>query len=105
MKTKIIAKTILKILQWILHIALLLAILFFMWLLHEIMVYEEHYRMIGEYVISYENMDVCKMICFVFMILNLSISVISRFYNKVFSVIHFLLAQFGIIYFCWLLLV
>ena len=99
-------KILLKILSWIFHIALLLWVVFMMWICHDL-VYDERYMMFdaASKVIVYSDMDVCKTICFFFLILNLSVSLVSKRYNKVFFVIHFLLAQFNIFYFCWLLTV
>lgn len=95
-------KIFLKILSWVFHIALLLCMALFMWISHFI-IYDDFYQEMSIYIIDFSNMDLFKMLWAFWVILNISIAAIARFYNKVFSVIHFLLSQFSIVYFCWLL--
>ena len=95
-------KNLLKILSWGFHIALLLCMVLFMWISHFI-IYDDFYQEMSIYIIDFSNMDLFKMLWAFFVILNISIAAIARFYNKAFSVIHFLLSQFSIVYFCWLL--
>lgn len=96
------SKNILKILSWVFHIALLLCILFFMWFAH-IVAYSDFYLMDSAYIMDFSNVVLFKIMWAFFVVANISIATIARFYNKVFSVIHFLLSQFSIVYFCWLL--
>lgn len=93
---------ILKILSWVFHIALLILILFFMCVSHAV-IYDDFYLQESVHIIDFSRMDAFKMIWAFWVISNITIAAIARFYNKVFSVIHFLLSQFSIIYFCWLL--
>lgn len=102
MPKKTYIKNILKLLLWVFHIALLLCILFFMWISH-IVIYDDFYQEMSVYIIDFSNMDLFKTFWAFWVISNISISAITRFYNKVFSVIHFILSQFSIVYFCWLL--
>ena len=102
MLKKISIKKILKILSWIIHIVLLLYMLFFMWFAH-IIAYKDFYLMDSAYIMNFSNVVVFKLFWAFLVISNISIAAIARFYNKAFSVIHFLLSQFSIVYFCWLL--
>lgn len=97
-------KNILKILSWLFHIALLLFTVLFMWLSH-FAIYDVFYAQMSVYIIDYSNMDFLKMLWAFWVVSNISVAAIARIYNKVFSVIHFLLSQFSIFYFCWLLTV
>ena len=99
---KINFKMIWKILSWIAHIVLLLCMAFFMWMSH-VIIYDDFYQTMSIYIIDFSNMDFFKTAWAFWVISNIVIAVIARFYNKVFSVIHFLLSQFSIVYFCWLL--
>ena len=102
MQTRNNAKRILKILSWVFHTSLLLCTLFFMWFAH-IIAYSDFYLMDSAYIMDFSNVVFFKIIWAFFVIANISIAAIARFYNKMFSVVHFLLSQFGIVYFCWLL--
>lgn len=99
---KINFKMIWKILSWVFHIALLLWTVFMMWMSH-VIIYDDFYQTMSIYIIDFSNMDFFKTAWAFWVISNIVIAVIARFYNKVFSVIHFLLSQFSIVYFCWLL--
>jgi len=102
MLKKTYIKNTLKILSWVFHIVLLILILFFMYVSHAV-IYDDFYVQESVYIIDFSRMDTFKMIWAFWVISNITIAAIARFYNKVFSVIHFLLSQFSIIYFCWLL--
>ena len=96
------SKNVLKVLSWVFHIALLLCMVLFMWISHFI-IYDDYYQEMSIYVIDFSNMDLFKTLWAFFVIVNISIAAITRFYNKLFSIIHFVLSQFSIVYFCWLL--
>ncbi len=86
----------------VIHILLLCFIVFYMWLFFALGPYDYRFDYSMK-VIDYMRMDFYKLLWFFGVSINTIIAVIAKKYSKAFYIIHMILAQLCIAYFCWLL--
>ncbi len=86
----------------VIHILLLCFIVFYMWLFVVVGPYDHRFDYSMK-VVDYMNMDILRIIWFFGVSINTIIAVIAKKYSKAFYIIHMILAQLCIVYFCWLL--
>ena len=94
-------KKIIKIIANIVHIAILLSVVFFMWFTH-VLIYDDFYPL-SIHIVDYNNLDVFRIFWMGWIAINAIISTASKKHSKVFYVIHLVLAAISCLYFLWIL--